>query len=75
MKDITKDDKTVAEKLEIDDRMHLTSKRDSYITVMDHKPQFMNNPKFRPINHTKSEMDRVSKQMLEEIITTVKKNS
>ena len=60
------------QKLEIDDRVHTTTKRDSYITVKDHKPQFMNNPKFRLINPTKSELGMVSKQMLEQIIIGVK---
>ena len=72
VKNITKDDQKVAAKLEIDDRVHVTSKRDSYITVKDHKPGFMNNPKFRLINPTKAELGMVSKQMLEQIIQAVK---
>ena len=52
--------------------MHATTKRESYITVKDHKPQLLNNPKFRLINPTKAELGMVSKQMLEEIITAVK---
>ena len=73
--DITKDDKKVATELEIDDRMYCTAKRDTFITLKDHKKQFMNNPKFRVINPTKSELGMISKQMLSEIITTVKSKS
>ena len=38
-------------------------------------PHFMNNPKFRVINPTKSELGMISKQMLSEIINTVKSKS
>ena len=73
--DISKDDKKVAVGLEIDDRLYCTSKRDCFITVKDHKQQFMNNPKFRLLNPTKSELGKVSKQMLTKIITEVKTKS
>ena len=36
--DIVKNDKKIATTLEIDDRLHVTSKRSCYITVKDHKP-------------------------------------
>ena len=72
VKNITKGDQKIAAKLEIDDRVRVTSKRDSYITVKDHKPQFMNNPKFRLLNPTKAELGMFSKQMLEQIIMAVK---
>ena len=70
--DITKDDKVVATKLEIEDRVYCTSKRETFITLKDHKQNYMNNPKFRVINPTKSELGKVSKQMLTEIIQCVK---
>ena len=70
--DITKNDKVVASKLEIEDRVYCTTKRASFITLKDHKQNFENNPKFRVINPTKSELGRVSKQMLSEIISAVK---
>ena len=72
---ITKHDKKVAEELELDDRMHCTMKHDTYITLKDHKEQFMNNPQFRVINPTKSELGMISKQMLSEIISAVKSKS
>ena len=75
IKEITKNDKAVATKLEIDDRVHCTTKRDTFITLKDHKQQFMNNPKFRVINPTKSELGKVSKQMLTKIISAVKTKS
>ena len=57
------------------DRVHCTKKRDTFITLKDHKQQFMNNPKFRVINPTKSELGKVSKQMLTKIISAVKTKS
>ena len=72
IRDIIKDDKKIAEALEIDDRLHVTTKRDCYITIKDHKPNYANNPSFRLINPCKSELGMVSKQMLVKIITAVK---
>ena len=72
---IKDDDKKVAVNLEVDDRLYCTSKRDCFITVKDHKPQFMNNPKFRLINNCKSEIGMVSKKMLSKIILEVKTKS
>ena len=53
IENINKMDKEVASKLDIDDRLHVTKKCDSYITIKDHKPNYMNNPKFRLINTSK----------------------
>ena len=72
---IAKKDKRIASKLEIADRLYCTSKRESFITIKDHKQNFMNNPKCRVLNPTKSELGKVSKQMLEKIISAVKTKS
>ena len=73
--EIAKDDKKVATKLELEDRLYCTQKRDAYTTLKDHKQQFWNNPKCRVINPCKSELGMVSKQMLVEIISAVKTKS
>ena len=65
-------EKDIAMDLALDDRIEVFNRGNGYITVKDHKPGFMNNPKFRLINPTKAELGMVSKQMLEEIITAVK---
>ena len=72
---IRKGDKEVAERLEVDDRLYCTSKRDCFITLKDHKKQFMNNPKFRLINPAKPEIGMVSKRMLSKIISAIKSKS
>ena len=43
-KNVTKEDKTIANKLDIDDRVYSTSKREAFITLKDHKPNHINNP-------------------------------
>ena len=75
VKDITKKDLDIASKLEIADRVNCTTKRDTFITLKDHKPQYQNSPKFRVINPTKSELGMVSKKMLSDIILEVKTKS
>ena len=62
-----KADLKVAEKLEISDRVHRTAKKDSFVTVKDHKPGFRSNPQTRLLNPSKPELGKVSKQMLEKL--------
>ena len=63
--------RTIAEKLEIADRVEAFAKRDAYITLKDHKENFINNPKCRLINPAKSEIGIVSKKLLATIIAKV----
>ena len=65
----------MAKELEVEDRLYCTSKRDSFITIKDHKPNYMNNPKCRLLNPCKSELGKVSKQMLAKIVSVVKEKS
>ena len=75
---ITLKDKTIAEKLELDDRVEVSASRDSFITPKDHKPDFINNPTCRLINPRKSEIGIISKNILDcinkEIIQATKVN-
>ena len=72
---ITKKDKDIAAKLDIEDRLYCTQKREAFITLKDHKQQFFNNPKCRLINPCKPDLGMVSKHMLTEIISTVKEKT
>ena len=49
-KNVVKKDISIATKLDIVDRVYSTSKREAFITLKDHKPNYKNNPKFRLIN-------------------------
>ena len=75
---ITSADKKIAQDLSLDDRIETSAKRDVFITLKDHKPDFMNNPSCRLINPSKSEIGIISKKILDNInkkvITATKVN-
>ena len=50
---VTKEDISIANQLEIDDRVYSTSKREAFLTLKDQKPNYNNNPTFRLLNPTK----------------------
>ena len=64
---ITATDQQIAHQLELDDCIEQTARRDSFITLKDHKPNFPNNPTRRLINPTKPELAIVSQHILEKI--------
>ena len=59
---IHKENKDIATKLGIDDRVDTTADKEAFITLKDHKPNFANKPICRLINPTKSEIGKVSKR-------------
>ena len=67
--------KKSANNLEIQDRMFRTVEREAFITLKDHKSNFSNNPSCRLLNPTKPELGKVSKKLLERIISTVRQKS
>ena len=69
---INSDDKKLAKKLELDDRIYSMSKRQSYITLKHHKESFPNNVKCRLINPSKSEIGKVSKRILSKVVQIVR---
>ena len=64
---ITSDDRKIAQELRLDDRIEVSANRDSFITMKDHKPDFMNKPTCRLINPSKSEIGIISKHILNNI--------
>ena len=64
---ITLEDKKTAEKIELADRIEVSASRDSFITLKDHKPDFINNPTCRLINPSKSEIGVISKNILDSV--------
>ena len=69
---INNEAKIIATKLHIDDRAERMAERQAFITLKDHKDNFDNKPTCRLINPSKSEIGRISKQILENINTTVR---
>ena len=65
--DKEKSELQLAEKLELNDRVHRSAQRDCFVTLKDHKPGFRSNPQCRLLNPSKSELGKVAKQMLERI--------
>ena len=56
--------------------MFITTPRQAFITLKDHKSDFSTNPKVRLLNPRKPELGRVAKKILDTIINEVKqKNS
>ena len=64
---IEQEAKAIATKLHLDDRINITAKREAFITLKDHKPNFVNNPTCRLINPAKAEVGKISKQLLDRI--------
>ena len=64
---INKEAYTISSNLELDDRMKKLQETESYITIKDHKPNFPARPTFRLINPSKTDLGRVSKQLLDRI--------
>ena len=55
----------IAYRLSLEDRMECFAKKESFITLKDHKENFLNHPTCRLINPTKSEVGKISKMILE----------
>ena len=59
----------IALSLELEERIQQFNERNCFITLKDHKPNFQNNPKCRLLNPAKSELGKVSQQLLKDIIS------
>ena len=57
---------SIAKKMHLDEGINITAKREAFITLKDHKPNFVNNP-ICLINPSKTEIGRISKQLLDHI--------
>ncbi|GFO49153.1 hypothetical protein PoB_007565800 [Plakobranchus ocellatus] len=66
------EDKNIAERLDLTDRIETTAKREAFITLKDHKSNFQNKPTCRLINPCKPELGKVSKQKISHVINEVK---
>jgi len=62
MQAIHKENKAIARKLKIDNRVDITADKDAFITLKDHKPNFANKPTCRLTNPTKPKTERQNQQ-------------
>ncbi|XP_044180078.1 uncharacterized protein LOC122961531 [Acropora millepora] len=65
--DINDEARSISTALHIGDRVESLAMNDAFITLKDHKDNFANRPICRLINPSKTEVGRISKQILEEI--------
>ena len=64
---INSEAKTLAKNLGVEDRLNVMAKQQCFLTTKDHKEDFRINPKYRLINPTKSELGKISKQIIQRI--------
>ena len=72
VREIAIKDKEIASNLELDDRIYTTSKRQAFMTLKDHKPNFQNVQSCRLLNPTKTELGQISKKILGRILSAVR---
>ena len=71
----SKEAKNIAECLTLADRIEDQSNKPAYITLKDHKENFLNKPKCRLINPAKTQIGKISKQLLSEINEDIRNNT
>ena len=69
---INKDTCNFASRLHIEDTLGKFKKKEAYILFKDHKPNFENKLQTRLINPSKTELARISKYIIQNIVTNVK---
>ena len=67
--------KKIVKDLELADRVFVTTKREAFSTLKDHKSNFHANPKVRLISPMKPEIGQISKKILEKINSVVRQKS
>ena len=67
VKKIIKIEKEISLDLDLDERMDVPSREESYVTLKDHKPNYKNHPTFRLVNPNKGQIGRISKIILENV--------
>ena len=75
MKKVTVEHQKIVSDLGLEERVFKTTPRSAFLSIKDHKDDFVNNTKCRLINPTKPEIGRISKKILENVISVVKKKS
>ena len=71
---ITKEARVIASRLDIADRMDAMAKRESFITLKEHKDNFKKNLLCRLFNRAKSEMGRIGRRCLTVSTVSSKEN-
>ena len=56
---------------DVTDRLNIMAKQECFVTIKDHKEDYRTNPKYRLLNPTKSQLGKISKQVLQNINKTL----
>ena len=75
MEKVTIEHQKIVKNLELEERVFETTPRSAFLTVKDHKDDFINNTKCRLLNPTKPEVGKISKKILEHVVNVVKSKS
>ena len=67
--------KAIASKLELNARIEIFPKREAFIYIKDHKPNFPHNIKCRLINPAKSEVGKISKALFDKMTLQIRSAS
>ena len=72
---IRSEHKELAQQLDIEDRLEISSKAEAFITLKDHKQDFYAKPSTILINPNKQEIGVISKKILADVVVKVRKES
>ena len=64
----------IATKLNVADRLEILARKEAFLTLKDHKPNFANSLPCRLINPAKTELGLISKRILDKVNTSLKKH-
>ena len=67
--------KQIEEQLKLDDKIEQTAEQKAFITIKDYKPNFPNNIKCRLINLAKSNLGKISEQILQKITHKIRQST
>ena len=71
-KRINREARKISKTFDVADRVDTMAKQECFITLKDHKEDYRTNPKYRLLNPTKSQLYKISKQILQKINKTLK---
>ena len=75
VKNVIKSHSNIVTELELQARVFKTTERQPFITIKDHKDNYINNPSCRLINPSKPEIGRISQQITARINSIIREKT
>ena len=66
-KRISREARKITKTFDVGDRVDTMAKQECFMTLKDHKEDYRTNPKYRLLNPRKSQLGKISKQILQKI--------